>query len=352
MKRLDPPRRHRLGGAPRARAGGPVSRTTSAWRAWPPAAPIPSCVAELCRKHRPRALALTDAAAVDAVARLLPRPASRDPRGRRGARRRSPARSTPTWCSPPSWAGRACCPPWRRSGRGKTVALANKEPLVMAGALMTAAARARKRRAPAGGFRAQRDLPVPGGPQPRRGAPDPAHRLGRALPDACQGASSRMSPWSRRSTIPTWRMGAKITVDSATLMNKGLEIIEARWLFDLEPEQVQVIVHPQSIVHSMVEYVDGSVIAQLGVADMGIPILYALHVSAAASPRPAERLDLTRVGRAHLRGAGRRALPVPGPGAPAPCWKAGSRRSSSMPPTRSRWRRSSPGRSASSRSPS
>ena len=71
-------------------------------------------------------------------------------------------------------------------------------------------------------------------------------------------------------------MGAKITIDSATLMNKGLEIIEARWLFDLAPDQVQVIVHPQSIVHSMVEYIDGCVIAQLGVADMGVPILYAL----------------------------------------------------------------------------
>ncbi|MFN3286811.1 MAG: 1-deoxy-D-xylulose-5-phosphate reductoisomerase, partial [bacterium] len=75
---------------------------------------------------------------------------------------------------------------------------------------------------------------------------------------------------------PVWRMGREITVDSATLMNKGLEIIEARWLFDLRPDQIDVIVHPQSIVHSMVEYIDGSVIAQLGVADMGIPILYAL----------------------------------------------------------------------------
>ena len=90
-------------------------------------------------------------------------------------------------------------------------------------------------------------------------------------------------------------MGAKITVDSATLMNKGLEVIEARWLFDLVPGQVQVIVHPQSIVHSMVEYVDGSVIAQLGVADMGIPILYALTYPNRL-PGAAERLDLTRVG--------------------------------------------------------
>ena len=94
---------------------------------------------------------------------------------------------------------------------------------------------------------------------------------------------------------PTWKMGAKITVDSATLMNKGLEVIEARWLFDVEPERVQVVVHPQSIVHSMVEYVDGSVIAQLGVADMGIPILYAFTYPSRL-PAAAERLDLTRVG--------------------------------------------------------
>ncbi len=94
---------------------------------------------------------------------------------------------------------------------------------------------------------------------------------------------------------PTWKMGAKITVDSATLMNKGLEIIEARWLFDVRPDQVQVVVHPQSIVHSMVEYIDGAVLAQLGVADMGIPILYALTYPE-RRPTPAERLNLTRVG--------------------------------------------------------
>jgi len=93
---------------------------------------------------------------------------------------------------------------------------------------------------------------------------------------------------------PTWKMGAKITIDSATLMNKGLEIIEARWLFDLGPDQVQVVVHPQSIVHSMVEYIDGSVIAQLGVADMGVPILYALTYPE-RRPTPAPRLDLARV---------------------------------------------------------
>ncbi len=75
---------------------------------------------------------------------------------------------------------------------------------------------------------------------------------------------------------PNWSMGKKITVDSATLVNKGLEVIEAKWLFDVTPEQIQVIVHPQSIIHSMVEYVDGGIMAQLGMPDMKLPIQYAL----------------------------------------------------------------------------
>ncbi len=75
---------------------------------------------------------------------------------------------------------------------------------------------------------------------------------------------------------PNWDMGSKITIDSATMMNKGLEVIEAKWLFDLELDQIEVIVHPQSIIHSMVEYIDGSLIAQLGAPDMRLPIQYAL----------------------------------------------------------------------------
>src|SRR4030095_7258003 len=113
-------------------------------------------------------------------------------------------------------------------------------------------------------------------------------------------------------THPTWKMGAKITVDSATLMNKGLEIIEARWLFDLEPAQVQGIVHPQSIIHAMVEYVDGSVLAQLGVADMGIPILYAFTYPGRL-PAAAERLDLTKVAALTLEAPGAHPLPCPAP---------------------------------------
>jgi 1-deoxy-D-xylulose-5-phosphate reductoisomerase len=94
---------------------------------------------------------------------------------------------------------------------------------------------------------------------------------------------------------PNWKMGEKISVDSATLMNKGLEAIEAKWLFDLDMDQISILLHPQSIIHSMVEYKDGSVMAQLGIPDMTIPISYAL-----AFPRHMENelppLELERIG--------------------------------------------------------
>jgi len=95
---------------------------------------------------------------------------------------------------------------------------------------------------------------------------------------------------------PTWRMGRKITVDSATLMNKGLEVIEAHWLFGVRADQIDVVVHPQSVVHSMVELVDGSVIAQLGVTDMRLPIQYAFSYPERWSA-PLPSLDLVRAGR-------------------------------------------------------
>lgn len=93
---------------------------------------------------------------------------------------------------------------------------------------------------------------------------------------------------------PNWNMGPKITIDSATMMNKGLEVIEARWLFDLQPAQVDILIHPQSIIHSMVEFVDGSVKAQLGVPDMKIPIQYALTYPD-RKPSGWPRLDLVQV---------------------------------------------------------
>ena len=157
---------------------------------------------------------------------------------------------------------------------GKAIAIANKEILVMAGALVTDAARRK----------GVSILPI-----------DSEHNAvhqclhGRARneirrliltasggPFRCFSAEEleRVSP-SQALKHPTWKMGRKITIDSATLMNKGLEVIEAHWLFDVSADQIDVVIHPQSIVHSLVELGDGSVIAQLGVTDMRLPIQYA-----------------------------------------------------------------------------
>ncbi|MCF7804615.1 MAG: 1-deoxy-D-xylulose-5-phosphate reductoisomerase [Candidatus Marinimicrobia bacterium] len=95
---------------------------------------------------------------------------------------------------------------------------------------------------------------------------------------------------------PNWNMGKKITIDSATMMNKGLEVIEAHWLFDIPPDRIEVLVHPQSIIHSMVEFADGSVKAQLGIPDMKVPIQYALLYPEHAPPRW-DTLDLASLGQ-------------------------------------------------------
>ena len=96
---------------------------------------------------------------------------------------------------------------------------------------------------------------------------------------------------------PNWDMGAKVTVDSSTLMNKGFEVAEARWLFDVEPGRIDVIVHPESIIHSMVEYEDRAVIAQLGVPDMKVPISYALSYPDRVPLPITESLDLIKYGK-------------------------------------------------------
>ncbi len=95
---------------------------------------------------------------------------------------------------------------------------------------------------------------------------------------------------------PTWAMGPKITIDSSTLVNKGLEVIEARWLFDVDPSRIQVLVHPQSVIHSMVEYEDGGVMAQLGVPDMRLPIQYALYYPE-RRPMPGQKPDFYSLGQ-------------------------------------------------------
>ena len=172
---------------------------------------------------------------------------------------------------------------------GKRVLLANKEALVMAGPLVTAAARAS----------GAQILPV-----------DSEHNavfqcMGRGLrkiiltasggPFRSASAESLGSVTPEQACAhPNWVMGRKISVDSATMMNKGLEVIEARWLFDVAPERIEVLIHPQSIVHSLVEYQDGSMIAQLSNPDMRVPIAHALawpeRIDSGATP-----LDLAAV---------------------------------------------------------
>jgi 1-deoxy-D-xylulose-5-phosphate reductoisomerase len=120
----------------------------------------------------------------------------------------------------------------------------------------------------------------------------------RRLVLTASGGPFRQTPVERLATVtaadalshPTWKMGRKITIDSATMMNKGLEVIEARWLFDVPADRIDVVIHPQSVVHSMVEFEDGSLLAQLGVTDMKLPIQYAFTWPD-RWPSPVPRLD-------------------------------------------------------------
>ncbi len=166
-------------------------------------------------------------------------------------------------------------PTLRAIEAGKRIALANKETLVMAGELMTAAA------AKSGAEILPVDSEHNAIHQCLRGEKN--SEVKRLILTASGGpfrtkSKADIENATREQALdhPNWKMGEKITIDSATLMNKGLEVIEARWLFGFDADHIAVIVHPQSVVHSMVEMVDGSVIAQLGVTDMKHPIQYAL----------------------------------------------------------------------------
>ena len=179
------------------------------------------------------------------------------------------------------------------AARGATVALANKECLVSAGPLFLAACAK-------GGATL---IPVDSEHSAIFQAMDREARPERIILTASGGP---FRDWSRErmagvdaataAAHPNWSMGAKISIDSATMFNKALEMIEARWLFDAEPDQIEVIVHPQSIVHSMVGYADGAVLAQLGPPDMRQAIAYALSWPTRAS-FPLERLDFAKLSR-------------------------------------------------------
>ncbi len=166
-------------------------------------------------------------------------------------------------------------PTLRAIEAGKDIAFANKEVLVVAGEVVTRAAQANQVRL----------LPVDSEHNALFQCLEGRKRSAvKRIILTASGGPFRTWPSERFEAItvadalkhPTWQMGAKITIDSATLMNKGLEVIEARWLFGLDVSQISVIIHPQSIVHSMVEMIDGSVLAEMAIPDMAIPVAYAL----------------------------------------------------------------------------
>lgn len=194
---------------------------------------------------------------------------------------------------------------------GKEIALANKETLVMAGEIVMAAANANH----------VRIIPV-----------DSEHsaiyqclkgnrrkEIRRIILTASGGPFLGMSAEKMRHVSlaealrhPRWKMGKKITIDSATMMNKGLEILEARWLFDVDYDLIDILIHPQSIVHSLVEYQDGSVMAQMGNPDMKLPIAYALAYPARMKSRDSTFLDLTEIGKLDFFLADQVRFPAPG----------------------------------------
>lgn len=235
----------------------------------------------LCVRFRPECAVMGEASALDALAQAL----------------KAHGLPTQAMAGPDALAAVACAPEvdvvmaaivgaaglapaWAAARSGKRVLLANKEALVMSGALFMAAVRE------GGGAL----LPIDSEHNalfqslPKDYAHNPhAHGIRRLVLTA-SGGPFRTRPLETLADVtpeeacahPNWSMGHKISVDSATMMNKGLEVIEAHWLFGVAPEQIDVVIHPQSIVHSLVDYVDGSTLAQLGNPDMRTPIAHAL----------------------------------------------------------------------------
>lgn len=254
-------------------------------------------LAEQVAAFRPRVVALSDASKVDEFHRHCKQLGIQSPEvllGEDGLRAITSAPEVDTVVSAAVGAA-GLVPTYSAVSAGKTVALANKEGMVLAGELLSLVA----------SKTGARIIPV----DSEHSALDQCLRSGqrgevRRLILTASGGPFRDTPAERLSSVtpeealnhPTWKMGRRITIDSATLMNKGLEVIEARWLFDIPLDRIDIMVHPQSIVHSMVEFMDGSTIAQLGTADMRVPIQYALtYPERVASCVP--HLDWKEVGR-------------------------------------------------------
>ncbi len=263
-------------------------------------------LADQARRHRPRFVALTCPEASAIVNGQFADSGSEILFGRDGLLRMVTDESTDKVLS--AIVGAAGLEgTWAAIEAGKTVALANKETLVVAGPLIMELARSR----------GVDLLPV----DSEHSAIFQALRAGRPKEVRRVILTSSGGPFRGKSVRelahvtpeqaldhPTWRMGPKISIDSATLMNKALEVIEARWLFDLRPDQVEVVVHPESVVHSMVEFVDGSVVAQLSPPDMRLPIQLALTYPDRV-PGPCPLLDTTRPFALHFEPPDRETFP-------------------------------------------
>ena len=231
-------------------------------------------LAEQVARYRPRIVSVADAAALERLSRLVDLAGLRAVCGTPGMVEVA-TREDASMVVASAVGAVGLVPTYRALEAGKDVALANKETLVMAGELMLARARETGARL----------LPIDSEHCALHECLDGrrVEEVSRLLLTA-SGGPFRNRPRESFPLItreealahPTWRMGPKITIDSATLMNKGLEVIEARWLFGVPADKIDVIVHPQSVVHSLVELVDGTVLAQLGVTDMRMPIQYAL----------------------------------------------------------------------------
>jgi 1-deoxy-D-xylulose-5-phosphate reductoisomerase len=230
-------------------------------------------------------------------------------------------------------------PTFRAVDAGKTIALANKETIVCAGEILMPLALTRG--APIRPVDSEHSAVW----QCLAGTPPAA--VARLVLTASGGpfrslGADELARVTVDQTLahPTWAMGGKITVDSASLMNKGLEVIEARWLFDVRFDRIEVVVHPESIVHSLVEFVDGSMLAQLGLPDMRLPIQYALTYPERL-PSPCPRLSLVQTAALHFE-APDLARFRPSPSRVKPVEQGGRTRLRSAPPMRWRWRPSSP----------